>query len=168
MELRGFILYWRLLNFWIILVNNQHDAHFFSVYVYFDTLHVSSNHVLIIRRINFINEHDDEHMVARNMWCIEINIYWKELCVKLVIHKNYTQMHGQQNVKFNVWTLSLAECSKYIKIRFWINALRIVLSDSPIYVSRCLPTFWAKDVNRSSFCNTVLGAGRGESVQWLR
>ena len=31
----------------IILVNNQLDAQFFSVYVYFDTLHVSSNHVLI-------------------------------------------------------------------------------------------------------------------------
>ena len=39
----------------IILVNNQHDAQLFSVYIYFDTLHVSSNHVLIIRRINFIN-----------------------------------------------------------------------------------------------------------------
>jgi len=39
----------------IILVNNQLDAHFFSVYVYFDTVHASSNHVLIIRRISCIN-----------------------------------------------------------------------------------------------------------------
>jgi len=39
----------------IILVINQLDAQFFSVYVYFDTLHVSSKHVLIIRRINCIN-----------------------------------------------------------------------------------------------------------------
>ena len=39
----------------LILVNNQLDAQFSSVYVYFDTRHVSSNHVLIIRRINFIN-----------------------------------------------------------------------------------------------------------------
>jgi len=39
----------------IILVNNQLDAHFFSVYVYFDTLYVSSNHVLIIGRTDFIN-----------------------------------------------------------------------------------------------------------------
>jgi len=38
----------------IILVNNQLDAQFFSVYVYFDTLHVSSNHVLIIRRMAYI------------------------------------------------------------------------------------------------------------------
>ena len=35
--------------------NNQLDAQFFSVYVYFDTLQVSSNHMLIIRRINCIN-----------------------------------------------------------------------------------------------------------------
>jgi len=24
----------------------------------------------------------------------------KELCIKLVIYKNYTEMHGQQNIKF--------------------------------------------------------------------
>ena len=41
-------------NLAIIPVNNQLDAQFFSVYVYLDTLHVSSNHVLIIRRINCI------------------------------------------------------------------------------------------------------------------
>jgi len=107
----------------IILVNIQLDAQFFSVYVYFDTLHVSNNHVLIIRRLNFINttsgivtvwyvgtcipdghlyrvtyarcridkieSPDDEHMVARNMQSIEINIYGKELYVKLDIYKNY-------------------------------------------------------------------------------
>ena len=39
----------------IILVNKQFDSRFFSVYVYFDTLHVSSNHVLIIKRMNCIN-----------------------------------------------------------------------------------------------------------------
>ena len=39
----------------IILVNNQLDVQFLSVYVYFDTLHVSSNHVLIIGRLNCIN-----------------------------------------------------------------------------------------------------------------
>ena len=106
----------------VILVNNQLDAQFFSVYVYFDNPHVSSNHVLIIRWINFINttsgichlhtvtntrcridkigSPDYEHMIARNMWSIEINIHGKELCVKLVIYKNYTEMHGQENIKF--------------------------------------------------------------------
>jgi len=32
----------------------------------------------------------DEHMVVRNMLSIEINIYGKEMCIKLVIYKNYT------------------------------------------------------------------------------
>ena len=40
---------------WGLLVNNQLDAQLFSVYVYFEILHVSSNHVLIISRINCIN-----------------------------------------------------------------------------------------------------------------
>jgi len=35
----------------IILVNNQFDAFFFKVFIYFTALHVSSNPVLIIRRI---------------------------------------------------------------------------------------------------------------------
>jgi len=39
----------------IILVNNQLDAHFFFMYVYFYSLHVSGSHVPIIRRINCIN-----------------------------------------------------------------------------------------------------------------
>jgi hypothetical protein len=38
--------------------------------------------------IDTINSPDDGHMAARNMWRIEINIHEKELCVKLVIHKN--------------------------------------------------------------------------------
>ena len=36
------------------------------------------------------------------MYRSEINIYEKELCVKLVIYKNYIKMHGQQNIKFNL------------------------------------------------------------------
>jgi len=39
----------------IILFNDQLEAHFFFVYVYFNSLHVSSIHVLIIRRFNRIN-----------------------------------------------------------------------------------------------------------------
>jgi len=30
---------------------------------------------------------------------IEINIHEKELCVMLVIYKDYNEMHGQQNIK---------------------------------------------------------------------
>jgi len=39
----------------IIFVNNQLDAQFFLMYVYFYSLHVSGSHVPIIRRINCIN-----------------------------------------------------------------------------------------------------------------
>jgi len=89
----------------IILVSNQLAVQFFfSLYVYFNSLHVLSNPVLIIRRVNCINkmsglfhseilDHslvfrvtytrycfdtvdspDDEHGVARNVWRIDINI----------------------------------------------------------------------------------------------
>ena len=39
-------------------------------------------------RIDKSDSPDDEHMVARNMQSIEININGKELCVKLAIYKN--------------------------------------------------------------------------------
>jgi len=45
---------WHNLYF-IILVNNKDDAQFFFVYVYFNSLYVSSIHMLITRRINCIN-----------------------------------------------------------------------------------------------------------------
>jgi len=38
-------------------------------------------------------------MAARNMYRIKTNIHEKELCVKLVIYKDYPEMHGQQNIK---------------------------------------------------------------------
>jgi len=39
----------------IIFVNNQLDAQFFFMYVYFYSLHVSGSHVPIIRRIICMN-----------------------------------------------------------------------------------------------------------------
>jgi hypothetical protein len=39
----------------IIFVNKQLDAQFFFIHVYFYSVHVSGSHVLIIRRINYIN-----------------------------------------------------------------------------------------------------------------
>jgi hypothetical protein len=41
-------------------------------------------------RIDTINSPDDGHMAAQNMYRIVINIHEKELCVKLVICKDYT------------------------------------------------------------------------------
>jgi len=40
-------------------------------------------------------------MAARNMYRIEINVLEKELCVKLVIYKDYTEMQSQQNKKLS-------------------------------------------------------------------
>jgi hypothetical protein len=42
-----------------------------------------------------------------------INIHEKELCVKLVIYKDYTKMHGQQDIKyFSLFndSLSISNC----------------------------------------------------------
>jgi hypothetical protein len=41
---------------------------------------------------------------------LEINIHDKELCVKLVIYKVYTEMHGQQNIKSFTLTTQLLTC----------------------------------------------------------
>jgi len=49
-------------------------------------------------RTDTTNSPDDGHMAARNMQRIEINIHEKELHVKLVIYKDCTEMHGQQNI----------------------------------------------------------------------
>jgi len=50
-------------------------------------------------RIDTVDSPDDEHFAARNIYRTEINIY-KKLCVKLVIYKDYTKMHGLQNIIF--------------------------------------------------------------------
>ena len=39
------------------------------------------------------------------MWRTEINIHEKELCIKLIIYKNYTEMFDQKNIKFVLLTL---------------------------------------------------------------
>jgi len=33
------------------------------------------------------------------MYRMEVNIHENDLCVKLVIYKDYAEMHGQQNIK---------------------------------------------------------------------
>jgi len=54
----------------LIFVNNQIDAQFFFMYVYFYYPHVSDSHVSITRRIpciNCISSPDDGHIAVRNM-----------------------------------------------------------------------------------------------------
>jgi hypothetical protein len=53
--------------------------------------------------INTIDSPDDEHSGARNMYRIITKyIRKKELGVKLVIYKNWTEMHDQQNRKLPI------------------------------------------------------------------
>jgi len=128
----------------MLLITNF--THFFNVFVYFISLHVSSNPVLIIRRIElnqyirwYISLCVDDCLVCRSgrtgipdshlhrviytRWCIDSirfswwwtlgcskhvekwnkYIHWKK-CFRLVINKNYTEMHGQRNIKF--WIIS--------------------------------------------------------------
>jgi len=54
----------------LIFVNNQLDAQFFFMYVYFYPLHVSGNDVPIIRRINCFNMTCGIcHSVEMTVWC---------------------------------------------------------------------------------------------------
>jgi hypothetical protein len=46
-------------------------------------------------RIDTINSPDDGHMAARNVWRIEINMHEKELCVKIVIYKDYAEIFNR-------------------------------------------------------------------------
>ena len=64
-------------------------------------------------------------MAARNMCRIEINIYEKGLCVKLVIYKDCTEMHVQQNIKFNIGIFT-ENCSRK-KIFVKISAVTVLL-----------------------------------------
>ena len=38
-------------------------------------------------------------LTVRNMQRIQINISQKKLCIKLFTYRNYTKMHGQENIK---------------------------------------------------------------------
>jgi hypothetical protein len=62
--------------------------------------YISDGHVHRVtytrRCIDTIDSPDDEHEVTRN---VEDWNKQKEMCVKLVIYQNYTEMHGQQNLK---------------------------------------------------------------------
>jgi hypothetical protein len=66
--------------------------------------------------IDTINSSGDGHMAARNMYRIEINVHKKELCVKLIIYKDYMEMHSQQNEKLSNLISKFQFCIKALKI----------------------------------------------------
>ena len=47
------------------------------------------------RTVLKVNSPDDGHMAARNTYRIKINIHEKELCVKLVIYKDFGLTSGK-------------------------------------------------------------------------
>jgi hypothetical protein len=56
-----------------VFVNNQLEAQFFFIYVYFYSLHVSGSHVPIIRRINCINTSGICRSVQMVVWCADLD-----------------------------------------------------------------------------------------------
>jgi len=63
-------------NLFSTLVNNKRDVHFFFVYIYSNSLHVSSIPVFIIRRINCINTTSGICQLCR--WPSSVQV-WMEL-----------------------------------------------------------------------------------------
>ena len=61
----------------IILINNQRDAQFFFVYVYFDTLHVLSNPVFIIIEQRCAN-HQENQLYQYDIW--HMSLYVGDIC----------------------------------------------------------------------------------------
>jgi len=78
-----------------IFVNNQLDAQFFFMYVYYYSLHVSGSHVPIIRRINCINTTSGIcHYVQMTVWCAGLdetashpNLHTKRSSIQIDIHQ---------------------------------------------------------------------------------
>jgi hypothetical protein len=62
--------------------------------------------------IDAINSPDDGHMAARNMQRIEINIHEKELCVKLVIYKDW--FHNFISVFYDIKFRGFHHCTEQI------------------------------------------------------
>ena len=62
-----------------VFVNNQLDAQFFFMFVYFYSLHVSDSYVSIIRRINCINTTSGIcHSVSMTFWYAYQKIIYTE------------------------------------------------------------------------------------------
>jgi hypothetical protein len=59
----------------LIFVNNQPDAQFFFMYIYFYSQQVSGSHVPIIRRINCINASGMCHSVQMTVWTPNGHLY---------------------------------------------------------------------------------------------
>jgi len=71
----------------IFFVNNQIDAQFFLLYVYFYSLHVSGSHVPIIRRINCINTTSDMSLCIDDRLVCSLYLHTKRLSIQSDIYQ---------------------------------------------------------------------------------
>jgi hypothetical protein len=91
----------------MILVNHRLDAQFLFMYVYFTSLHVSNNLVLIIRRINCINS---------NLVCVTLCRWPSSVQVGKFLpglHTRRSQLQKQELISFDSTTL-LSLCDSNI------------------------------------------------------
>jgi hypothetical protein len=98
----------------VILVNNQLDAHFFFIHVYFSSLHVSSTHVLIIRRIKCINMASGIRQLCR--WLSGMQV-WMEFHPNLRTKRSSIQSDiNQMSYWYNWFSWWWAHgCSKHVE-----------------------------------------------------
>jgi len=87
------------------------------------------------------NSTDDGHIAARNIYRIEINIH-ERLCVRLVIYRDHTSQHGQQNIKFGYTPFPWCHISDPPKYNFHnlCNDLHTTIEQQWVRCWRCWQT----------------------------
>jgi hypothetical protein len=99
-----------------IFVNNQPDAQFFFMYVYFYSLHVSGSHVPIIRRINCINTTSGIcHSVQMTVWCAGLDETAEQSHPNLLLYLHQTSNHEWPLNRYSCWYSLLAYTTNKIK-----------------------------------------------------
>jgi hypothetical protein len=110
-------------HFGIIFVNNQLDAQFFFMYVYFYSLHVSGSHVPIVRRINYII------MEPHYVFFFSLQIRLKFFPFKEELNEMFSRVHFCLQVKYPLLSLGFMKLEysrqivkKYTNVKFNENS----------------------------------------------
>ena len=115
----------------LIFVNNQLDAQFFYMYVYFCSLHVSGSHVPVIRRTNCIN------MTSGICYSVQ-----------MTIHCAVSSKPAHQTVIYTEWHIPdvvLIQLILLIWCCVWCKQIRSknsILSYRITTRSRCILSLW--------------------------
>jgi hypothetical protein len=126
----------------IIFVNNQLDAQFFFMYVYFYSLHVSGSHVPIIRRTICINTTSVIcHSVQMTVWCagLDETLWWlAHDCPKNVENRNkrtwkriVRQVGYLQRLYRNAWSTE----HKILKSIFWFKKILFFIGSNKAWIT---------------------------------